>query len=84
MNKDFKGRPWIGIDLDGTLATYTGWVKIDHIGEPIPRMLRRVKLLLKTAYEIKIFTARVCPQQDASERNRAIAAIEAWCEKTSW
>jgi len=81
MNKDFKGKPWIGIDLDGTLAIYTGWVEPDHIGEPVPKMLRRVKRLLKTRYEIKIFTARVCSQQIDSERKRAIVAIEAWCEK---
>lgn len=26
---------WIGVDLDGTLAEYTGWKGVEHIGEPI-------------------------------------------------
>ena len=34
---------WIGVDLDGTLAIYTGWKGCDHVGEPIPPMVERVK-----------------------------------------
>lgn len=34
---------WIGVDLDGTLAHYDGWKGADHIGEPIPAMVERVK-----------------------------------------
>jgi hypothetical protein len=35
---------WIGIDLDGTLAFRGEWQGHNHIGEPIPLMLKRVKL----------------------------------------
>lgn len=50
---------WIGVDLDGTLAHYGGWVGPDHIGEPITPMVERVKRWLAEGKEVKIFTARV-------------------------
>lgn len=50
---------WIGVDLDGTLAHYGGYKGPDHIGEPVPAMLARVKKWLADGVEVKIFTARV-------------------------
>ena len=50
---------WIGVDLDGTLAVYEGWVSEEHIGEPIPLMVERVKEWLAEGREVRIFTARV-------------------------
>ncbi len=51
---------WIGVDLDGTLAEYNGWVGIEYIGQPIPAMLERVKRWREEGkYDVKIFTARV-------------------------
>jgi len=35
--------PWIGVDLDGTLAVYDGWRGPEHIGPPVPAMVERVK-----------------------------------------
>lgn len=35
---------WIGVDLDGTLAHYSGWSDPDHIGEPIPAALLNLRL----------------------------------------
>ena len=65
---------WIGVDLDGTLANYTGWKGADHIGEPIPAMLNRVKKWRSQGTEVRIFTARACiPDQ--------IAPVEAWLLK---
>lgn len=52
---------WIGVDLDGTLATYDKWVGPHHIGEPIKAMVDRVKQWLKEGREVRIFTARVYP-----------------------
>jgi hypothetical protein len=49
---------WIGVDLDGTLAHYDGWVDETHIGEPVPLMLERVKIMLAEGYEVRIMTAR--------------------------
>ncbi len=28
---------WIGVDFDGTLATYDGWKGPSVLGEPIPK-----------------------------------------------
>lgn len=59
-----RNSDWIGVDLDGTLAHYDGWISADHIGEPIPRMLNRVKEWLSKGKKVKIFTARCAvPEQ---------------------
>jgi len=52
------GRGWIGVDLDGTLATYDGWYGPAHIGEPVEPMLRRVREWLEEGVEVRVFTAR--------------------------
>jgi hypothetical protein len=49
---------WIGVDLDGTLAMYNGWVDETHIGEPVPAMALRVRAWLAKGHTVKIFTAR--------------------------
>ena len=49
---------WIGVDLDGTLAHYDGWHGPEHIGDPIPTMLDRVRGWLVEGKRVKIFTAR--------------------------
>lgn len=67
---------WIGVDLDGTLATYNRWVSVDHIGEPIAPMVERVKQWLSQGKEVRIFTARVF-----MDDGTAVAAIERWCEE---
>lgn len=50
---------WIGVDLDGTLAEYKGWQGVEHIGDPIPAMVDRVKAWIDNGQEVRIFTARV-------------------------
>ena len=66
---------WIGVDLDGTLAQYDGWKGIEHIGEPVPLMVERVRGWLSEGKEVKIFTARVAGHPDA------VVPIYAWCKK---
>lgn len=72
-----SGGGWIGVDLDGTLATYDRWRGPDHVGAPIRRMRRRVvdwraegHPELKTR-DIRIFTARVNSDD----------AIRTWCRR---
>ena len=72
-------RGWIGVDLDGTLAFYDGWKGIDHIGEPIPMMLNRVKGWIAEGKLVKIMTARVA--RKTGEADRARSYIQAWTEK---
>lgn len=78
---------WIGVDLDGTLAHYDGWRGVEHIGEPIPAMLERVKKWLAEGKDVRIFTARVCSGDaslaDAKTRDDywdTKWAIESWCK----
>lgn len=68
---------WIGVDLDGTLAEYHGWVGADDIGKPIPAMLERVQAWLAAGKVVKIFTARVAFDESGEVRRN----IEAWCLK---
>jgi hypothetical protein len=77
---------WIGVDLDGTLAKYDGWVDWDVIGEPIPEMVNRVKKWLADGYTVKIFTARVGKSYDKCKnservfwRSDMVRVIKRWC-----
>lgn len=81
---------WIGVDLDGTLAVYSGWNN-GEIGEPVPAMVERVKRWLSECQDVRIFTARVgvsgeyssdslrtANEEFASEQTQVIGD---WCEK---
>lgn len=81
---------WIGVDLDKTLAVYSGEKQSLQIGAPVPKMLARVKAMLACGEDVRIFTARVdgglvalASGEPAGEQYRDIpairAAIEAWC-----
>ena len=79
---------WIGVDLDGTLAEYNGWVSEQHIGKPVPLMVERVKRWLVEGKEVRIFTARVDGGQagilmgdENSKRFEDVKAIKAVIEK---
>lgn len=71
---------WIGVDLDGTLAHYDDFHGLDHIGQPIPAVLARVKEWIADGIDVRIFTARANPiGLKQSEYVAGIAAIERWC-----
>jgi len=70
---------WIGVDLDGCLAHYDGWKGIDHIGEPVPAMLERVKQWVADGQEVRIMTARAC--RSGVEGVLAEQVIQDWCLK---
>lgn len=76
----------IYVDLDGTLAKYEGWVNINHIGDPIPVMVMRVRRWLFEGRVVKIFTARMSrltsPDPEARAEGRlAEKRIQEWCVK---
>lgn len=77
-------RGWVGVDLDGTLATYDNWVRADVIGEPVWPMVDRVRGWLGQGHDVRIFTARVStdgtPRRD-EEARIARLAIDKWCKK---
>ena len=50
--------PWIGVDLDGTLAHWDNASSLDRIGKPIPSMLSFVHRMVENGLRVKIFTAR--------------------------
>jgi hypothetical protein len=67
------------VDLDSTLAYYEKYVSPTHIGEPIEKMLNKVKYWLQQGDDVWIFTARADPTEKTHKI--AIAAIEDWCVK---
>lgn len=75
---------WIGVDLDGTLAQYSGWQGPGHIGDPVPLMLMRVKDWLEHGLDVRIFTARVAPESlrcNNQTLSQVRETIWAWCDK---
>src|SRR5271170_5713920 len=67
----YGGSPWIGVDLDGTLAHELGNRNLDEIGSPIKPMLNRVKKWIAEGKTVKIFTARAsAPSQ--------VAVVKKW------
>ena len=69
-----KDGPWIGVDLDGTLAKHDLWISKHHIGKPVPQMMKRVKMWIDRGIRVKIVTAR------ASEAD-GIPPVKSWLKK---
>ena len=67
----YGGSPWIGVDLDGTLARDLGSSRWDQIGSPIEPMLNRVKRWIAEGRTVKIFTAR-------ASSPRQVMAVKEW------
>ena len=72
-------KPWIGVDLDGTLAEYRGFEGHENIGKPVPAMLELVRGWLAEDIKVKIFTARVSGNTADAERARYY--VKKWLEK---
>ena len=69
--KETRSKGWIGVDLDGTLARSDTLFTLNKIGDPVPKMLDRVKTMIKCGTRVKIFTARASdPEQ--------VQLIKAW------
>lgn len=69
-------KPWVGFDLDGTLAEYTEWQGPTHIGKPVQKMIDLAKKYEKSGLDIKIFTARV--SSNNPNREKSLKAITKW------
>jgi len=65
---------WIGVDFDGTLSEYHGFVPGRRFGDPIPLMLERVKGWLAAGVEVRIVTARAADPDEAR-------SVQDWCER---
>ena len=83
MKKDIHGSkftPMIAVDLDGTLAEYNGWKGLDHIGDPVPLMLTRVRQWISEGKTVVIFTSRVT-HNSGEDTSKAFEYIYQWLEK---
>ena len=72
-----------GIDLDGTLAFYGEGQKFKPgvIGDPIEKMVERVKKWVKDGDRVDIFTARAHPCHGPEATESEINAVKEWCKK---
>ena len=75
FGEDSESSQWIGVDLDGTLAVAQPWQGFDHIGKPVPNMMKRLKIWIEMGYRVKIVTAR------AQNAELAIPPIRNWLNK---
>lgn len=79
-----KSKAWIGTDLDGTLAKYDGWKGWQHIGDPIPKMVERVKSYIRRGITVKVWTARaskVSLARSGASFEEMSKVIQDWTEK---
>jgi hypothetical protein len=71
----YKASPWIGVDLDGTLAHDLGNKRdnkgLGEIGTPIKPMFNRLKKWIAEGKTVKIFTAR-------ASSPRQVVMIKKW------
>ena len=75
FGEDAEEKQWIGVDLDGTLAMAEPWQGFEHIGKPVPNMVKRLNVWVGMGYTVKIVTAR------AADPEVAIPPIKAWLKK---
>lgn len=78
MFKQDTSTHMIGVDLDGTLAYYNGFIAPYHIGEPISPMVERVKGWLAEGKKICIYTSRVAPGLSTDPKIEE-ENIKKWC-----
>ena len=78
---------WVGVDLDGTLAIQDHTQAYDplRIGDPVPAMVARVKNWLAAGVDVRVFTARVGRQPQATDATKLLLdsihkAITMWCQ----
>lgn len=79
-----KFQGWIGVDLDGTLAKYDHFKSWDYIGDPVPKMVDRIKAWRKRGIVVKIFTARLSYSSRALNKvsyEDMANVIKAWTKK---
>ena len=71
----YKSTPWIGVDLDGTLAhDDTGSRSLGEIGSPIKPMLNRLIKWIAEGKTVKIFTARASSPKQVAMVKRWLAS----------
>lgn len=79
-----SNKGWIGVDFDGTLVIsphYSGPGTSHPVGDPIPRMVDRVRKWLEQGEEVRIVTARAEGPWEGSSREVILGEIEDFCWK---
>jgi hypothetical protein len=72
------------VDFDGTLAYFDKWMGWEHLGEPVEKMVSRVKNWINQGDRVIIHTARFTPSEDYCPANKSEDCkklIKQWCIK---
>lgn len=78
-NEDNGGfEPWIGVDLDGTLAEEQKPFQEYGIGAPVPAMVKKVQDAIALGELVKVFTARLAVPET---HDRLQVVIREWTKK---
>lgn len=70
------------VDFDGVLAKFDKWRGPEHLGEPVPEMVSKVKKWVSEGSRVVIYTARMTPGVEFGQINnieKTKSAIENWC-----
>lgn len=83
MTEEEDEEPWIGFDLDGTLAISEPGASIEEpIGAPIKPIVDLLKDYIDRGWSVKILTARMhTPRQTIMQRRAIHEEIAEWCQK---
>lgn len=70
----------IAVVLDGYLADFDGWKGIDHIGKPVPKVVKQVKAAIAAGRDVRILMeGRMFGSYiDKAEGRHAVAFIDKW------
>lgn len=74
----------LAVDFDATIAEYDIWRGHQHLGEPVPKAIAKVKQAMGMGRKVCIFTARVYPGMTYEEMQQATESyllIADWCKK---
>jgi hypothetical protein len=63
-------RPTVCVDLDGVLASYSGWKGVQHIGEPLPGAVEFTRRLVEFA-RVVIYTTRCTEDMEGRDGLKA-------------
>lgn len=89
MENSNSCKPWVGVDLDGTLAYHDQYSSAEFIGAPILEMVERVKKWQEQGFVVKILTARASvpshiPPVKKWLNEHGLGDLEVTCSKDYW
>ena len=74
----------IAIDLDGTLASYSGWKGLEHIGDPLPGAQELIGRLIDEGFDVVLYTTRTNPDVNGGTAEELAKLVQAWLDRNGF